>query len=368
MRKLGISIYPSHQDLAKMKKYVSEAHKNGFTRIFSSLLEISDIKNVDKSIKNYKLIFEYANELGFDICLDVNPNIFNILKISPHDLSFFNDLHVKTLRLDLPFDSKTESEMTYNKYGINIEVNMSNGTKYIDNILSYMPLKDRLISCHNFYPQRNCGLDLDFFKRISNDTKKLGIKTAAFVTSSNGVTGPWPISDGLPTLEMHRDLPITTQAKHLWATGYIDDVIIGNAFASDEELRELGKLNRYILELDVEFKPKTTKLEKEIVLDFDHFRRGDISGQIVRSTMSRVFYKNSKFPAHDNKNLLKKGDLVVCNDDLKNYKGEFQLLLQSSEKDERKNLVAKVVDEEKFLIDYIVPWSRFKFRNGGKNE
>ena len=44
---------------------------------------------------------------------------------------------------------------------------------------------------------------------------------------------------------MNRQLPVTGQAKHLVATKLIDDVVIGNAYASNEELEALGQLNRY---------------------------------------------------------------------------------------------------------------------------
>ena len=60
---------------------------------------------------------------------------------------------------------------------------------------------------------------------------------ATFITSHVANIGPWDINDGLCTLEEHRNLTIEVQAKHLWATGLIDDVIIGNAYASEEELR-----------------------------------------------------------------------------------------------------------------------------------
>ncbi len=33
----------------------------------------------------------------------------------------------------------------------------------------------------------------------------------------------------LPTLEMHRYLPIDLQARHTFALGYVHDVLIGNA-------------------------------------------------------------------------------------------------------------------------------------------
>ena len=48
------------------------------------------------------------------------------------------------------FSGLEESIMTYNPYGLKIEINMSNGTKYVDNIMSHRPNRENLIGCHNF--------------------------------------------------------------------------------------------------------------------------------------------------------------------------------------------------------------------------
>ncbi|MBF0844025.1 DUF871 family protein, partial [Streptococcus danieliae] len=77
--------------------------------------------------------------------------------------------------------------------------------------------------------------------------------TEAFVTSQSAKFGPWDVNDGLPTLEMHRHLPLDLQARHMFATGLIDVVIIGNAYASDEELRSLAAIDRYKLSLGIVF-------------------------------------------------------------------------------------------------------------------
>ncbi len=62
---------------------------------------------------------------------------------------------------------------------------------------------------------------------------------------------------------MHRELPIEVQAKHLFATGFIDDVIIANAFASEEELKSLSRINKNMLEFKVNFVDEIPELEKE---------------------------------------------------------------------------------------------------------
>ena len=130
-----------------------------------------------------------------------------------------------------------ESRMTRNPYGIKIEVNMSNGTRYLENILSFAPDKQNLLGCHNFYPQEYTGLGEDFFVKCSKLFRENNINTAAFVSSNAAKFGPWPVQDGLPTIEDDRHLPIDTQVQHLLLTGLIDDVLIGNAYASEDELK-----------------------------------------------------------------------------------------------------------------------------------
>ncbi len=114
-----------------------------------------------------------------------------------------------------------------------------------------------------------------------------GIRTAAFISSQTGTIGPWDINDGLPTLEMHRKMPVETAAKHLFATGLIDDVIIGNAYASEAELAALGAIDRYQTAFAIEFVPEINEVERQIALDEQHYRRGDITDRMIRSTEVR---------------------------------------------------------------------------------
>lgn len=87
------------------------------------------------------------------------------------------------------------------------------------------------------------------------------------ISSQHAMFGPWEETEhGLPTLEEHRHLPITVQAKDLWHTGLIDDCIIGNMYASEEEIRALGQLNRHKLELKVEQSIEASILEEAILL------------------------------------------------------------------------------------------------------
>lgn len=356
---LGISIYLEKQNKEEVKNYIKLAHKYGFKRIFSNLLGVDrDIKEIKK---DFKEILTFAKKLGMEVILDIAPSIFEKLKISYDDLSFFKNIGATGIRLDEGFNGLKEASLTYNKHDLNVEINMSNGTKYLDNIMSFQPNKKKLLGCHNFYPMEYSGLSLDQFIKTSKQFKDYGIRSAAFVNSNVAKIGPWKVMDGLCTLEMHRFLPITTQVKHLMLIDLIDDIIIGNAFASEEELKSISEI-KPVVNLDIIFSKNVTDLEKKIVLKEKHFNRGDVSDYLVRSTMSRVKYSNETFSIHDTEDFLIKGNIIIGNDNFGQYKGEMQLIKKEHPNTKkRKNLVAKVVDHEIFLIDFIKPWNKFSF-------
>lgn len=82
----------------------------------------------------------------------------------------------------------------------------------------------------------------------------------------------------------------------------------------------------------------------------------------IRSTQVRVKYADQPNPPHDNEHEFKRGDIVVGNDEFGRYKNELQIVLEPHQ-DSRKNLVGRIPENEIFMLDYIKPWSKFKFEN-----
>ncbi|MCB5484568.1 MupG family TIM beta-alpha barrel fold protein, partial [Blautia faecis] len=81
----------------------------------------------------------------------------------------------------------------------------------------------------------------------------------AFVSSNNANTiVPWEVFCGLPTVEIMRGLPIDLQARTLLATGDVDDILIGNYPATDEELEAVSKINYQAIEIRVDEVPEIT--------------------------------------------------------------------------------------------------------------
>ncbi|RBN36551.1 DUF871 domain-containing protein, partial [Priestia megaterium] len=107
MKKLGISIYPEHSTVEKDKAYIALAHKYGFKKIFTCLLSVEGDK--ETIIREFKESIQFANELGMEVMVDITPRIFNKLGISYDDLSFFGDLGVYGIRLDMGFTGNEES-------------------------------------------------------------------------------------------------------------------------------------------------------------------------------------------------------------------------------------------------------------------
>ncbi|MEE3928302.1 MupG family TIM beta-alpha barrel fold protein [Mycoplasmopsis ciconiae] len=359
---LGISIYPEKQDKKEIFRYIDKASEYKFKRIFSCLLSVTDTK--ENLIKNFSEINEYAHKKGMFVILDVNPRVFDTFGASYDDLSFFKELKADGIRLDMGFDGKKEADMTFNTQNLLVEINISNDNKYLDNIISYHPKKDFLIASHNFYPQKYTGLSLEFFNKITLKFKQNHIKTAAFVTSEIAKVGPWDLSHGLCTLEISRNLPIKTQVKHLYATKLIDDIIIGNSFASDIELKQMSQVDPDIITFEVKTIEdfENNQVIKDILFNEKHFRRGDTNDFFVRSTQSRVKYKNESFLPQNTPKKLKRGDVVICNDNYKQYKGELQIILKDTDNDDLgKNVVAKIKEHEIFLLDYLPALGRFKF-------
>lgn len=361
MARLGISIYPEHSTKEKDLEYIHLAGKYGFGRVFTCLLSVGD-KSREELAEEFRDIIDAAHEEKMEVVLDVNPSVFSRLGVTYDNLSFFHEIHADGIRLDEGFDGMKESLMTYTG-GLKIELNASGGCSYIDNVMANFPDTDRLITCHNFYPQKYSGLSLAHFENCNKGVKKHNLQTAAFVSSNQPDTfGPWPVNEGLCTLEMHRGLPIDLQVRHLFATRMIDDVIIANAYASEEELRACSRVVPGLLTFGIELEKELTSVEREILYySKQHANRADVGEYMVRSTAPRNDYAKASIPA-DNTRDMESGDVVILNDNYARYKGELHIALKKMPNDGRKNVIGHIPAREMFLLDYMEPRKIFGFQ------
>lgn len=355
---LGISLYPDKTTYTEDVAYLTLAHSYGYQKVFMSMLQI-DILDPKKSIRRLKESMAFANELGMQVMLDIHPMVFDFIKKKEDDLSYFHDLGVKILRLDSGYNGRTEAMMTHNPYGITIDVNMSNDTHYFDLIQDYCPQYQNLSASFNFYPQRFTGLAVETLQKCSRRFMDAHIQTAAFITSQAAQVTPWPVSDGLCTLEDHRDLPIDVQIRHMKMLACVDDVIIGNAFASEEELKIVQEIMLAPADyLHVSFNEEASDLEKQIVC-MCHEYRGDASKYMIRSSHHKQKFAKKELLAHQKVRNIEKGDVLVLNEDYGQYKGELQIALKPRKGDPRINVVGRIKEDEMLLLEQLKPFQMF---------
>lgn len=357
MRELGISIYPFHSKMENNKAYVDLASKYGFTRCFMCLLSVEHSK--EDIIKEFSTIINYAKDRGIYTTLDISPAVFKHLDISYDNLEFFYKLGAWGIRLDLGFSGNEESLMTYNDYNLKIELNMSNSTSYIDTIMNYYPNRENLIGCYNFYPHAYSGLDKKLFIESMNRFKKHSIKSSAFVNAKEATFGPWPVDDGICTLEEHRNLPIELQAMELFFLG-VDAVFIANCYANEESFKKLQSLDKRLITLKAKLVDNIPEIERKIILEELHQNRADASSYFIRSSNPRVKYKGNNFKIFNPITDIKRGDILIDSSEYGTYAGELQIALKDMKNTGRTNIVGKVDEEYLFLLDYINMSQRFK--------
>lgn len=360
MKKIGISVYPSNSILEDDILYITKAAELGFSKLFISLLELEGNSSI--ILNKFKKTISHARNLNFEVILDINPSIFSQLNISYSDLSFFNSLGATGIRLDLGFSGVEEAAMTHNPFDLQIEINMSHGTDYVDNIMTRQPRSGFLIGSHNFYPHEYTGLDYSFFEDCSKKFKQYNISTSAFITSQFGQIGPWPIQEGLCSLEEHRFLPIEVQAAHLLFSNLIDCVVIGNAYASDWELKQLANVARCnSIPIQIEFCSTHTEIEKEIILNNSHIYRGEVNSYVFRTKSDgRKKYSNSPIPPNNTIEIMP-GDVTIDNELYMQYKGELQIAKTIRKSNEKVNVVGRIPKTNSCILRNLQPWSTFHF-------
>ena len=380
MHKLGISVYPDKTPMEEVYTYMEKAAKLGYSRIFTCFLSIPDEER-ESYLVEFKDFMKKAHELGFEVAADTNPEVFKLIGATPGNLKPFADLGLDIIRMDGNFGTQGDIQLTRNPYNIKIEFNASMDMG-VELLINNGGNKDQITMCHNFFPERYTGLDFDLFMDFNRYWKELNLTTAAFVSSNNDNTiGPWQVFCGLPTVEIMRGLPIDLQARYMLATGDVDDILIGNYPASDEELEALAKVNLQALEIRVDEAPGISDNEKEIMYEFaPHWDRYDHSSFMLRSSMPRVWFKEKKsvqdgsiaqstemkvesqsIPYRDpGKAVFTRGDILIVNDNLAHYRGELEIVLTEIPNDGERNLVATVKPEELMLLDFIKPGQHFK--------
>ncbi|WP_434577868.1 DUF871 domain-containing protein [Thermoanaerobacterium thermosaccharolyticum] len=357
----GISVYTfedfPHQ---KNKEYIKTAKDNGTSMVFTSM-HMPEV-DYDKKMNEIEDLIYHIKLLNMKLTIDISPVTMNILNSSPNNLKQFHDLGIDCLRLDYGFTTDEIAEMTNNEFDIKIELNASTITKeQIDELISQKADLNKLRTCHNFYPKPYTGLSYEFFKEKTTMIKNYGLKVSAFIPSLKGRRGP--IYEGLPTLEIHRNIKPDIAARHLIYSG-IDDVYFGDAYATVDEIKNVTSIDKDVIELKIDLVEDIMDYEKDIIFNHVHTNRPDSPEYIIRSEESRGYANIGKEIKAHNCVERKKYCVTIDNENFKRYSGELNICMVDLPKDERVNVVGYIPEEEHILADLIKPGTKFRFRKG----
>ncbi|MDE7313922.1 MAG: DUF871 family protein [Eubacterium sp.] len=365
-KRLGISLYPEYASDEQCMAYLETASNYGFSVLFLALLGIGKEKDCQAALCRYQRITSHAKKLGYEICADVNPMVFHTLGVNarffeaPLDLGLFSKLQIDILRLDLGMSDLEEAYLSKNQEKIKICLNGASKNDHIGNVLGAGADAQMLLGCCNYYPHRYTGMSLPSFEQGAANWKKYNLRLMAFVSSNEpGAFGPWPVTEGLPTLEMHRDWNIRVQTKHYLLMDTVDDIMIGNCFASKEELSSMAEeaaAEKITFRARLaEGLPENMKQRLQMHLSV----RGDQGEYLIRSLESRML-RTEVEPFHTVD--IRPGDLLVDNKLYGQYAGEVQIALKDMKNSGKTNVVGHIHEEELALLPYLKGGQAFGFQ------
>ena len=262
------------------------------------------------------------------------------------------------LRLDLGLNDMEEAFLSKNKEGIKICVNGCNTQDHVGHVLAAGGDRDMILGCHNYYPHRYTGVSLEHFEKGSAPMVKHNLRLQSFVTSQNPEAfGPWPVTEGLPTLEMHRDWPIEIQVGHYVMMGYVNDITIANAYATDAELEAMAAANSTKIMFHMtpaEGLPESMKKRLRMNLSV----RGDSGEWIIRTLESRMLREATEpFNTVD----IQPGDVLIDNNLYGQYAGEVQIARKPMKNYGKTNVVGHIDPREVELLPYMKGSTPFGF-------
>ncbi len=388
MVQLGVSLYPEQETPEQIEDYLALAQRYGFTKVFTSLFSVEGSR--EDIIRYFQGLTGAAHRHGMQVYGDCNARFFMQMGATPEDLSLFKEMGLDVLRLDLMFNDERDVAIVNNDQGLGVQLNASL-VPAVRRILEMGGDRSRIIGSYNFYPLRYSGAGSEDVLAANRFFHDEGMRTQVFISSNvKGAHGPWPVSDGLPTIEEDRDLPIGLQLRHVFALG-CDEVIIGNAFASEEEFRQIAETLKQICVFaedrpfyfpgirneipigDIERIPLTlepaeglTEVEKDLLFGFTKHTTSEYVHTIIRSRWGRFDFKFAPIPARPcEKEWFEAGDVILLNDSIPRYKAEVHIVKTRIRNDRRTmNYAGRIREEEMFLLDYLIYRTNFGFLEG----
>jgi len=366
---LELSVYPDNTNgiSEKITDYIARGGKLGYGGVFSSL-HLPEV-DLEYQIKYAKALSDIVKKAGMELTVDLSSHELRKILQSNEYTRIIKEAELDYLRLDFGFTAQDISDIR-NKLGINgfvLNASVLSENEIVDMLEKVLSEGNdsKLKACHNFYPRPETGLSMQFMIDKSLLYKELNIPVIACVPSLASQRGP--LFKGLPTVESHRYIAPDRSAMELIASGYVDAILVGDSFASDEELKAIHDIvESKLLKIRVKLEENISEQEKAIVIGSIHHARPDKAAYSIRSQATREMAQYGRdIPCRPVKSR-DKYCITIDNRLYLRYSGELQIVTEDLPGDEKVNVAGYVIPEDTYLVKYIKPGSNFVLQEVNK--
>ncbi len=339
----GIALYPGLDNSAEENiKLIENAAALGYRKLFVSL-HIPET-NKEQLEKEMAGLLRQAVKYRMEVVADIGPDTQDMQGIT-------------SLRLDDGFSPEQVGKLLSSNGKRKIVLNASTVTEEFLQELQKSGVDFRRITAlHNFYPRENTGLSTGFFEGQNFLLSKYGIKAGAFIASQAGPRGP--LYAGLPTLERTREMVSGLAARYLAVLG-AEDIYFGDGRPSDQELREVAAVQDGRVVLTLLGVTRQTRLREFLQNTF--MVRPEGAADLIRTRESRVLLKGQTIEPSVMQ-MRPAGTVTIDNKYFGRYQGELSIVRRLLPPEFRTTVVGHIPREELFLLQFLKPGSKFKFR------
>lgn len=346
------AIYPNHiteEYKGKVKESVRRAFEHHFDEIFTTI-HLPEY-TLEEQMECFFMIAKEAKQYGLEVTADIGGAYITEILSDEEKLAYLKKIPVDFIRLDYGY-AEDQVRTLYEQ--LEIRGFVFNASIYskreVDEIMSFFQSiaeKIEIRACHNFYIRKDSGVDSEYALHQDSYLAEYQVPIYYCVPSYSNPRGPLHL--GLCTLEKHRNKCIRNILTDLYLNYNLSAFMMADEWLNEEEYEEVEEtLNILTMELpkevviDVQFFDNISKEEKDIVLK-SHTFRNDSPEQFLRSQSSRQMAEFGCQIEENHTTVREEGVITIDNKLHKRYSGELQVVTKEACRDEKVNVVAKLV-------------------------
>ncbi|KAA0955378.1 DUF871 domain-containing protein [Sporosarcina sp. ANT_H38] len=352
---LGISVYLGNDLNEEFEFYLKKARDIGFTSIFTSLHIPEENPQLYK--ERLRRLGAIAKQYEMELMADISPKSLEHLGFTWGNAEGLLEWGVTGLRVDYGISESTIVELSKN---MKVALNASTLTKDGLERLKQTGLRTESVEAwHNFYPRPETGLDRDEFRKVNEWLKQQGLTVMAFTPGDGNLRGP--LFERLPTLEDHRSVSPFAAFLDLIENGCVDKVLVGDLTLSEESLEQFASYQKGVLQLRAEQAIHDISLLE--IVGVTQTNRLDAARDCIRSMESREYGLIGTRPVEPfNMKERPLGTITIDNEKYGRYQGEIQITKRDLRSDEKVNVIGRIKDDDRPLLQYIDGGSKFQIK------